>query len=110
MSLFDQFPSPTGDDLRDQALADVETNADPAWLAKAEQVIRSIPGGWTFTTDDVWFRLGEIGVGAPREPRAMGAAITAAAKAGLIVNGGQYRKSERPQAHARPIPIWVRTR
>lgn len=105
MSLFDP---PTGEDLRDEALDRVEANTDSGWMGHAAIAIGRIPPRWNFTTDDIWAALAEVGVGAPHEPRAMGAAIRAAAHAGLIESTGVYLKSTRPEAHARPIPVWRR--
>jgi hypothetical protein len=42
----------------------------------------------------------------PREPRAIGAMMTNAAKAGVIAPTNRYTPSARPECHRRPVKIW----
>lgn len=87
---------------RDAALAAVERGAPAGWLHLAGEAIREVAAtGRPFTTDTIWDRVGK-----PPEPRAMGAAIRAAMKAGLIEATGGYEQSSRPEAHARPVKVW----
>ena len=88
---------------RDQAIALTGTaNAD--FVAAIVAWIRDVDVGYAFTTDDLWSRFVH-----PPEPRAMGAAIVAARRAGLIRAAG-YVKSTRKECHARPVARWERTR
>lgn len=99
-----------GDLLAAQALDKVEANADPAWLGVAKRVVwQLVREGEPFTTDDCWVRLSALGV-TTHEPRALGAVIRAAARAGFIRSTGEYRKTSRPEAHSRPIPVWLPVR
>ena len=60
-----------------------------------------------FTTDDVWKTIEGINPNiSPREPRAMGAAMTKAHREGIIQPTAEYVQSTRPQNHARPIRVW----
>lgn len=112
VSLFDH---PAGDEVpvsewpggvaRDAALDQVEEHANPEWLATAEAYVRRLPSGLCFTTDDVWDHLGEL---ATHEPRALGAVMMRLAKARVVAKTGNYRPTTRKQAHARPIPVWMR--
>lgn len=97
------FDAASGEVLRDAAVEQVGRYADPNWLMAARQaIVDQIPGA-KFTTDDLW----EL-VGAPREPRAMGAAMTAARKEGLISALDEHKLSVRPECHRRPLRVWRR--
>ena len=61
--------------------------------------------GPTITTDDVWAFIGDV---VPNEPRAMGAAMTRARKAGLIVPTEDWKLSVRRECHRRPLRVWKR--
>jgi hypothetical protein len=93
-----------GEALRDVAL-DRMAKAQPGWIALVEQLICAMPAHQEFTTDELWHALGKL---TPPEPRAMGSAMQAAKRRGLIVATGNYRQSERPDCHARPVLVWRR--
>lgn len=91
--------------LLDEALERVEANADKDWMRAARDAVAALAlAGGSFTTDDAWKLLREVPV--PREPRAMGAVIRELARMGLILPTGEYRKSERPDCHRRPVAVW----
>lgn len=91
------------------AIDGVEANADTSWLDVARGVVRSIPIGLTFTTDDVWRALARASVTvSTHEPRAMGAVMRGLQRDGVVVNTRTYQPSARPECHARPIPVWRR--
>jgi hypothetical protein len=95
----------TAEAVRDRVLDSLAmTHTD--WIDRVampaiEQLARSRT---EFTTDDVWYLVGED---SPREPRALGAAMRQAARARLIRKTGVYRNSRRTDCHARPVAIWV---
>lgn len=93
----------TGEELRDQALRTLEISA-AEWIDNhAIPAIEKLRHRLQFiTTDDIWNECGTT----VHEPRAMGAAMTKARRLGFILPTGSYRKSERPECHARPIQIW----
>jgi hypothetical protein len=104
--------STRGEQLRDEAIARVWRNADARWKAAAAQAVRLVAArGLPFTTDDVWVRLTpwslRTGI-TPRERRAMGAVVQGALRRGEIRATGEYRRSQRPECHARPIPVYER--
>jgi hypothetical protein len=94
-----------GDLLAQEAMQAAEDHADEGWLRAARQEIAALAAsGEPWTTDHVWYRLEQLGV-TTREPRALGALIRKAARDGLIRQQG-YTPTTRPEAHARPIPVW----
>ena len=97
-------PKPTGEELRDRALARVRDAAPPEWVASAQEAIRRIVqyGPCQFTTDEVWL----LCASKPPEPRALGAVMRDAAKAGLIRKTDRVQPSVRPECHRRPVAVW----
>ncbi len=90
----------------DDAIARSERGANPEWLDAARWVVRKLAAQRSeFSTDDIWFRLSEMGV-VTRERRAMGAVIRWAVKEGIIEPTGVYRKSFRRVCHGRPLAVW----
>lgn len=96
-----------GKTLRDQALDRLAASA-PAFIDLIVAAIRMAPIGRRFSTDQLWCYAEASGIRTPHEPRAMGAAITRAAKLGLIKRTGSWVTSSRPECHARPVAEWVR--
>lgn len=97
-------------DTRDKAIAQVATNTDPTWATETMLIIKQIATNtFDFTTDDIWQALSETSLPTPHEPRALGALMIAAQRAGLITPTDRYRQSQRPECHARPIRVWQAT-
>lgn len=85
----------------------VERNADASWLHAAALAIRALCRTQLYwNSDDVWAGLDILGVEAPHEPRAMGAAIRHAVRLGLCEPSGRYEASNRVECHARPLAVW----
>lgn len=83
-----------------------KTNAD--WMPHAARAIvwcaRRMK---SFTTDHVWYRLFKAGAPAPKEPRAMGPAMSAAERDGVIAKiEGKREPSMRPCHHQCPVQVW----
>ena len=103
--LFTELLVPNGEALAAEGMQRAADHADSAWLQAANRIVQQLARSQEpFTTDQVWYRLEQAGV-ATHEPRALGAVMRRAAKAGLVEQVG-YRPTSRPEAHARPIPIW----
>jgi len=97
----------TATDTRNKAIAQVATNTDPTWAAQTMLIIKQIATNtFDFTTDDIWQQLSETSLPTPHEPRALGAVMIAAHRAGIITATDKYRQSTRPECHARPIRVW----
>ncbi|THA41784.1 hypothetical protein [Streptomyces sp. A1547] len=87
--------------VRDNAIAQVDANADAAWKSYALGFIAELSGRLDeFTTDDLW----DAGLVKPREPRALGPVMRRAAKRGLITTTGQFRASR--YRNCAPLPVW----
>jgi hypothetical protein len=99
------FDPPAAIAARDEAVARVGGNAPDEWKRSAMDAVRFCARmRVTFTADDVWARLADATT--THEPRALGAVMTAAHHAGVIVPTGEYRPSDRPEAHRRPMRVW----
>lgn len=75
----------------------------------AMKVVREMSIGTEFTTDHIWIEIERRGSLVPPEPRAMGAVMGTLARSGLIAPTDKWEKSERPEAHRRPMQVWKRT-
>lgn len=81
-----------------------EAHADPVWIAEADAAIaRTARAHESFDADDVW-EFGELR--RVVENRALGPRLAAAARAGLIVATGDYRRSRQVQCHGMPRRVW----
>lgn len=87
---------------RDAVLAQVAGSAAAQpWLARATEAVADMARRRAeFTTDDLW----DAGLPSPTEPRALGAVIVAAVRAGTIVQTGRWVPSHRRRCA--PIPVW----
>jgi hypothetical protein len=92
-----QMPPPTGQQLRDKAIAQVAANAPANWIEDAITAIRHV----CLSSDDIWPLVIQ-----PPEPRAMGAAFQEAARRGVIRKTDRVVASRRPECHGRPIAVW----
>lgn len=92
---------------RDEAIARVEANAREDWKTSARRTIRWIAFTHDeFTTDSVWRVLDKLSVEPPHEPRAMGAAMSSAARDRWIEKTDRVLNSVRVCCHRRPLAIW----
>lgn len=96
---------PTNHDARsarDNAIAQVDANADAEWKAYALGFVAELSGRiGQFTTDDLW----DAGLIKPREPRALGPVMRRAAKRGLIATTGEFKASR--YRNCAPLPVWA---
>ena len=100
------FAAAEGERLRDEVLARVSDAAknSPFIMAAHRAVATLASTRVEFTTDDVWALIGEGWADA--EPRALGAVMRGAARAGLIERTDRVRESSRPSCHRRPVAVW----
>lgn len=102
-------PLPVGLRARNAGAATVLENAGPDWSEEIQGVIATIAGevpGLPFTADDVRARAMGRGIPEPHHPNAYGAAMLAAARAGIIRATGGFRRSERAGARGRMLAEW----
>lgn len=103
------FDSEEGKRRRDEAIQRVGENASVSWKDAAREAVNLIcRSGHPFTTDEVWQVLKDNfpGIPKPREPRAIGAIMSSAARRGLIRPTGEMTPSLRPEDHRRPVTVW----
>lgn len=88
---------------RNEALAQVEANADGFWKEHAKATLRHIAGANRYlTSDDLW----EAGLPKPREARAMGPIFLWGQRSGLIQDSGEITRSTQVNCHRMPRRIW----
>jgi hypothetical protein len=105
MDVLAEYETEQAEAARDEAIAQVEANADLNWMAAAHTAVVLLAINCDeFSTDEMWEALREVEP--THEPRAMGAVMRAAARHGLIVKTDRVRNSVRPECHARPVAIW----
>jgi hypothetical protein len=105
MDILAEYETEQAEAARDDAIAQVEANADRNWMVAAQAAVAVLAMTHDeFTTDDMWAALREVD--GTHEPRAMGAVMRAAARRGLIVKTDRVVNSRRAECHARPVAIW----
>lgn len=93
----------SGEALRDAALTLLRARRASIIRDLTRAAIRIALDQGTVTADDV---RAVVPIPAGIRPAVVGAAMRDAADAGAIEHTGTYRRSTRPVAHARPLPIW----
>lgn len=87
---------------RDEALALVDDNADPAWKEAAYRAVLMVARtNATFISDDVWE---QTSLPPAREDRALGPVFLRAARDGMIRKTDRVRPSKR--SHYSGKPVW----
>lgn len=98
-----EFVSYTGAVRKAEGMAKVDAKACEAWkTAASEEIERLAKTGERFTAENVR----EVAGDPPGHPNAMGARMSAACKAGTIIQVG-YEKAKRPEAHARVLAAYT---
>lgn len=88
---------------RDEAIDRVEAGSDE-WQQEAVAALRQLATRLPeLTTDDLWRVLERPD---DLEPRAMGAAMRSAVRAGIVERTDRTRKSERVACHRRDVRVW----
>ncbi len=89
-----------------EAMQRVDANADGNWRATTDSVIRMCAGRYPeFTTDNVHAALVLTGA-KTHEMRALGPAMSRAARRGIIEATDRYEQSLRRECHGRPVRLW----
>ena len=93
--------------LRDEALAQVEDNANAEWTALVTKIIVDLSNQMSLlTSDDVWNELKNYPDVQTHQPAAMGAMFRKAKSTGYIQPTDRFVASKRSVSHARPIRVW----
>jgi hypothetical protein len=100
-----QLDLDAGRKAADEAIERAGDAADAEWWqAAVSAVVFCAHRSGTFTTDDVWVMIpAEFQT---REPRALGAVMRNLQDQGVISPTGEYRPTQRPKAHGRPVRVW----
>ena len=81
-------------------------NSDSAWRTAVNERLADIRQTHeTFTSDDIIIHLDDLGV-VTADNRALGAILTAHARAGLIESTGTQVKCTRPKRHHGYVTLW----
>lgn len=107
-SLFDQAAqgAAEGRTQRDMAVTRGFRNANSEWRIHARLTILRVAATQTeFTSDDIWGELVKAGY-ETHDRRALGGILLGLTKQGMVHKTGQYVQTSRPEAHARPIPVY----
>ena len=92
---------------REEAIRRVDEHAEEQWKMDALHAVKMVARQRKhFTTDAVWKVLEGITDFEPAEPRAMGAVMRRAVKAGFCVITTETRESIRTSCNRRPLRIW----
>ncbi len=92
-----------GEREREEGIDRVEAGASDAFQSEAWSALLHVVGlGKPFTTDDVKVHVSHQ----PHEPRAWGAIMRAASRAGIVRATDRTRQSNEPGCHRRPKRIW----
>ena len=91
---------------KESAIVRVDKTANRCWVDAAVTCVGALARLYPrFTTDSVWEMLESCGE-RTHEPRAMGAVMKKAVKAGVVEPTGEYRPSDRVACHGRPVAVW----
>lgn len=94
----------------DEGVARAEAHADAEWFELAKRVVyaMSVASTREFTADDVW-EVMELRYpdATTHEPRAMGAVMRHAARAGWVRSTGRYVPGRRKVGHGHPTRVWA---
>jgi hypothetical protein len=85
-----------------EGIARAEAGATDEWRAEALEAVRRAATQKMFiTADDVWAILDK-----PEEPRALGAILLRAARAGWLERTGRTKTTTQVSGHCHPVSIW----
>lgn len=95
------------------AITQAAENADGRWIDTALEAgiaIAENPADYPapFGTDELWRRLEAYDVDPPHERRAIAGVVRHLVAAGYWVPTGEYRPSDRPEAHGHPKRVYER--
>jgi hypothetical protein len=91
----------------EEGIAKVERGTDPHWKFRAMVELYYICEVFQeFTSDNVWWRMEDMGMKAPREPSAMGPIMRMGKSMGWMESTNITKESDRPTRHRTPQRVW----
>lgn len=96
------FDAHAGEAAKTAALTTVDAAASATWKEQALDAIAYLATTRDFFCADSVWKILET----PKEPRALGAVLSYAARQGLIEPTDRYEKSQIPEQHRRPLRVW----
>ena len=101
------FDSNIAEQKKQEALHQVEENANPEWIKAAKYAVKRVAEKLPFfTSDDVWLYLDKIKAPDTHNPAAMGAIMKWVASNDLGEATGKHKPSIRTTTHKRQLMIW----
>jgi hypothetical protein len=94
-----------GEQLRDEGINSVISNAGETWIAQATELIRSRLAGQEVLAESFRVLCEEENI-LPHHHNAWGGLTNSLVKQGVLIDTGKMAKSSRPTSHARRQPIW----
>lgn len=94
-----------GQQLRDQALSQVTSNAGSAWMDMAANLIQSQLAGREVLAEDFRLLCEQQGV-VPHHHNAWGGLTRCLVRRGVLQDTGRLGSSKDPRSHSRRQPIW----
>lgn len=92
--------------LTEDAIEAARRGADQAWFDAAMRGVRVLAKKQQYlTSDDVWSWINPLCI-RTGDPRAMGAVMRCSFRDHYIEPTREWRSSDRPACHGRPIRIW----
>lgn len=88
---------------RDEAMGRADRGTDTDWAKEAQEATAWLASIGDFTPDDIWERLEDRQIPAPREPRALGPILKRMSNAGRIRAKG-FTESRR--RHGAPVRVY----
>jgi hypothetical protein len=93
--------------LADEGMIAALDNAGTKWEQAADQAVRTVARlRVTFTADEVWDYVHHHNLPEPPNRAALGAVFKSLSRAGVIRQTGEWRNSQRPETHTRPLRVW----
>ena len=101
------FSEGLAEQKKQEALAQVESNANPEWVQAARAAVKRVAENKPyFTSDDVWIELEQNSTITTHNPAAMGAVMKFVQSSKLGEATGKHKPSIRTKTHKRQLMIW----
>lgn len=100
-------PAKSGEQLKQEGMAQAAASMDPVWRADVMRVVAEVASVKAqFTADDIREEAERQGIGEPKHANQWGTVLSSAAKQGICHETTQCVKSKQPQRHSGLIKVW----